>query len=60
MAKKSGLEGKKVTKLGHITKAPHKKGMHRSREASPLTTSPKCRRVFWPHFAKQGPTAVPR
>ncbi len=30
------------------TKRPHKKGLHRVREIVPLTTSPKCKKVFWP------------
>jgi hypothetical protein len=60
MSKKPDGLSAKAPKAGKLpTKAPNRKGLLRSREASPLSTSPKCRKVFWP-FSKQGPTAVPR
>ena len=63
MSKKpDGQSGKKTPKVGKLptkTQGSHK-GLMRSREAVPLSTSPKCRKVFWPGGTRMGPTAVPR
>ena len=44
---KAAPQKAKAPRIG--TKRPGKKGLHRIREIVPLSTSPKCKKVYWPH-----------